>query len=451
MSSTIGEQLRQARQNRQVTLAQAAEATRVKVVYLEALENNELDKLPSKVQGKGYLRLYADFLGVPVQPLLDAWEGKISAPLPSTNTETSIPEEQSRASDEPASKPRTAAREPISQPLPPPSPVVSSQTESHNIFKSIGFTLSERRQSLGLSLEEVEHHTKVRKANLQALEEGRIADLSSSVQARGMLSNYAAFLGLNVDAVLLTFVEGLQTQRTERHPKPAGKGQKPENRQKSGQLKGIRRFLTTDLIIGSSVILVLFFFAIWTASRIASERKSELQATAPSIAEIVDTPGGPMPSVTLAVTQAGIPGELTGESQPQASLEPSQTPTLPIIGSGPVQIYIIAHQRAWIKITADGRELFNGRLIPGNVYAYAARDEIELLTGNAAGVQVIFNQNDIGILGLPGQIFGMIFNLQGAITPTPRFSPTPTQLPTPTPTPQPTPTQPTPTVTQLIP
>ena len=48
---------------------------------------------------------------------------------------------------------------------------------------------------------------------LQALEAGEFDHLPSSVQARGMLNNYAHFLDLDVDALLLTFAEGLQTQR----------------------------------------------------------------------------------------------------------------------------------------------------------------------------------------------------------------------------------------------
>lgn len=448
MSQSVGEQLKQARQDRQITLAQAAEATRVKLHYLEALENNDLAALPSRVQGKGFLRIYAEYLSLPVQPILDTWEGK-TPPTPAksaTPTETA----QAPATSEPSSKPSPAAHEPKSQPLPPPSPTAPPPSPSLSIFKSIGFQLTERREALGLSLGEVEHHTKVRAANLQALEEGRINDLPSPVQARGMLSNYADFIGLNVDAVLLTFAEGLQTSRTERLPTPASTGRKTSRRPAAPQ-KGFRRFLTPDLLIGSGVILLLFFFAIWTASRISSERRAQMQETEPSLVEVLLSPGTPTFVLTLSATQAALPEELTGANQSVVSVEPSTTPTLPVMGSGPVQIYVIANQRAWIRVTADGRDIFSGRLLPGNVYAYAAQEKIELLTGNAAGVQVIFNQNDLGILGLPGQVYSMIFSLEGAVTPTPRFSPTPSPQPTATRTPLPSPTQPTPTITQFIP
>lgn len=447
MSQSIGAKLKQARQEQEISLAQAAEATRVKLHYLEALEEDKLNALPSRVQGKGFLRIYAEFLGLPVQPLLDAWEGKTPTPLPPQPTTTPA----TPAAAEPPSAPLGAAREPISQPLPPPSPAEPPPSASLTIFKAIGFQLAERRKALGLSLEGAEHELKLRAANLQALEEGRISDLPSPVQARGMLSNYATFLGLNVEAVLLTFAEGLQLNRTERLPQPAASGRKSGRRPLTPQ-KGIRRFLTPDLLVGGSVILMLFFFAIWTASRINSERLSQLNETQLTVvADGFLTPGIPTVTPTRQFTPAAPPDGQTGVIPSEESLEPSATPTLPVIGSGPVQIYVIAHQRAWVRITADKREIFNGRIVPGNVYAYAAKDQIEFLTGNAAGVQIIFNQNDLGILGLPGQVYSLIFSLQGAVTPTPRFSPTPTPPPTATSTLPPTPTQPTPTVTQLIP
>ncbi len=77
MNNSIGEQLRKAREQRRLTLEQAAFATHIKLVYLHALESDERDLLPSPVQGKGFLRLYAGFLNLEIQPLLNLWEGSL--------------------------------------------------------------------------------------------------------------------------------------------------------------------------------------------------------------------------------------------------------------------------------------------------------------------------------------------------------------------------------------
>ncbi len=115
------------------------------------------------------------------------------------------------------------AAAPLEEPPTLPIEVPPSQT----IFIAIGKTLCQRRESLSLTLDEIERHTHVGKHYLQALEAGEFGRLPSSVQARGMLNNYAHFLDLDVDALLLTFAEGLQTQRLERQPKPAETPKKP--------------------------------------------------------------------------------------------------------------------------------------------------------------------------------------------------------------------------------
>ena len=97
------------------------------------------------------------------------------------------------------------------------------ENKSHAVFTSIGETLQQRRESLSLTLEEIEQHTHVRMHYLQALEQGDFDHLPSSVQTRGMLNNYARFLDMDVEAILLQFAEGLQIQRLERQPAPVEK------------------------------------------------------------------------------------------------------------------------------------------------------------------------------------------------------------------------------------
>jgi cytoskeletal protein RodZ len=58
----VGSQLRAAREANGLTLEQAYKLTRIKVVYLEALEANQLNLLPGLVQARGFVRTYANFL-----------------------------------------------------------------------------------------------------------------------------------------------------------------------------------------------------------------------------------------------------------------------------------------------------------------------------------------------------------------------------------------------------
>ena len=60
----IGELLREAREACGMTLQQASEVTKVRTKYLEAIENGEFSVIPGEVYLKGFIRTYADCLGL---------------------------------------------------------------------------------------------------------------------------------------------------------------------------------------------------------------------------------------------------------------------------------------------------------------------------------------------------------------------------------------------------
>ena len=60
----VGSQLRAAREAQGLTIAQVFKATRIKSVYLEALEANRISALPGPVQARGFVRSYANYLGL---------------------------------------------------------------------------------------------------------------------------------------------------------------------------------------------------------------------------------------------------------------------------------------------------------------------------------------------------------------------------------------------------
>jgi cytoskeleton protein RodZ len=86
----------------------------------------------------------------------------------------------------------------------------------------------------------------------------------------------------------------------------------------------------------------------------------------------------------------------------------------------------------------DNIVVFEGRLLPGSLKLYGGELKIEVLTGNAAGVEVIFNQQDQGVMGLYGEVVDRIYTAEGVATPTPTITPTLTPSVTPQATPTPT-------------
>jgi len=96
-----------------------------------------------------------------------------------------------------------------------------------------------------------------------------------------------------------------------------------------------------------------------------------------------------------------------------------------------VQVQLIILQRTWVRVTVDNILAFEGRLLPGSVKLFGGELSIEVLTGNAAGVEVIFNQRDLGAMGLYGEVIDRVYTAQGIATPTPTITTTPTPSVTP--------------------
>ena len=69
----IGHILREARENKGLTLEEVQAKIRINVRFLAALESGQYDVLPTPVHARGFLRNYARFLGLDPQPLLDRY------------------------------------------------------------------------------------------------------------------------------------------------------------------------------------------------------------------------------------------------------------------------------------------------------------------------------------------------------------------------------------------
>src|SRR4051812_17294740 len=63
-SSGFGQRLRDARERRNISLRQIANATKISVSVLEALERNDISRLPSGIFGRAFVRSYAIEVGL---------------------------------------------------------------------------------------------------------------------------------------------------------------------------------------------------------------------------------------------------------------------------------------------------------------------------------------------------------------------------------------------------
>lgn len=438
-SLQVGLQLRRQREARLLSLDQAAQATRIRRHYLQALEEGDLQAIPSLPQARGFLRTYAGYLKLDPSQLLAMLEGKeVAADAPLTDQLAPV----KPAVVSPVEKPRELPPE-VEGRLQVPPPVVTTpppaeaegrtasdrEATADPLFVQVGETLRLRRELLGFSLEDVERHTRLRQFYLAALEAGDLEGLPSPVQARGMLKNYAAFLGFDPDPLLLKFADGLQARLNARRPQATGPRRRPEARPP-------RRFLSMDFLVVATLSLLLGAFIMWSAVRVYRLRQQVTPtSSAPSVVEVLLAPPTDTllpsagPDTTTPLPTAGLLPGLPGTTQ--AFVEAPES------GRG-VQLNISVRQRAWMRVVVDGKVEFEGRVIPGSAYQFSGRNQIELLTGNGAALQVIFNQLDLGSLGGFGQVVNRIFAPQGVVTATPTITLTPTATLPPSATPSPT-------------
>ena len=502
MTETIGQQLKQAREARNLTLNKVTQATHIQARFIEAMEAGDFESLPSPVQARAFLRLYAEFLELSLDDLIarqrlsvdkahDAFlnaapapirnqapeesaenpsiitperedpagesqqplPGKVRAHIPSPRR--SLPQPGKTTKNVKPARPDTPSRPKrihgkqaksrkieIREPIPDepeefiPPERMPAKLQSQVIFTSIGNSLIQRRESLSLTLDEIEHHTRVRNHYLQALELGDFDHLPSSVQTRGMLNNYARFLDMDVDAILLQFAEGLQAQRLERQPAQVEitRISVAKSSPKTVQPSGLQHYLSMDVLVGVGLVLVLLVFAIWGTNRIIGLRSAFTpQPTAQSISDI-------LVASTEAATPTPLPTNEPGTGVVIPTVSSTAIVTVPAAGQGPVQVVLVALEQSFVRVTVDGKKLFEGRVEAGTAYPFDGNTQIEILTGNGAAVSILFNQSDLGPMGNLGQVVDRIYTANAILNPTATFTPSPTITPIHSLTPSPSPT-----------
>src|SRR3990172_2460268 len=438
MPITIGQHLREAREERYLTLAKASEETRIWVVFLQALESDDYSVMPSAAQGRGFLRNYAEYLKINIDELIAEFQqqapppDEMSGPLPQvTLAETGVPSlsdsagvqkpppfwiswlsrpqktasspeeessepaqaqgevqtspavvmqpaekdesppveaEQVAAGDEP--KPSLLARvialfrvriagaesesvseEDAGEPGVEPEARQAEPTESADvIFAEIGRKLRERRELISLTIDEVERHTRMRATLVRAMEEGALDRLPSTVQTRGMLANYAAFLDLDADVILLRFADAVQARRRAKYSETPRENVQT---QVETSMPLLRSFIAGDLIFGGVMITVILALAVWGIGRVLNLREQRLaESSAPSIVDVLAGTSLPTPTVDATFVPVGDAPIATGAAG-QTTLE-APTPAANIN----VVIDIFAVERTFVRISVDGEVAF---------------------------------------------------------------------------------------------
>ena len=391
MTEPIGEQLSQARLAHHLSLEQAANATHIRLHYLKLMEKGDFSTFPSPAQGRGFLRAYAQYLNLDTEALLAALGGEIpTVPVGSSKGVIAVSTDPVNLEED-------------------------GSSEDASALTQIGKKLRVQRELLGFSLEDVERHTHVRQHYLRALEIGDLDALPSPVQGKGMLTNYANFLGMEAEPLLLRFADGLQERlavktrglapRGTTAPRPAG-------------VSRARRFLSPDLLVVGGLVIFLAVFIGWGALRISAMRSiQQPTATVPMISDVLAS--GP----TLPPTATQPPRTTPTSLAPGVEPQPTAEVTLPGLGDAAVQVYVVVRQRAWMQGICGWQGRIRGTRDPWKRLSLRRKWAHRTADRQRRGLEVYFNQTNLGILGGFGEVASRIFTVDGIITPTATITP----------------------------
>ena len=512
MQETIGQRLKREREARYLTLEKASADTRIRSVFLQALEADDYTVMPSAAQGRGFLRNYAEYLDLDIDELIaeiqrNASEREeVSGPLPQVNlVETDVPPLTDTEDEKPAPPiwTRILRRQPKVESTPEPieiesaqpveetevkpeaenpleepeqakveeeakpglmqrlksmfrvnirrqesEPVISPEIEEEKveetpsqpslpadvILAEIGSQLHARREMISLTLEEVERHTRLRAVFVKALEEGKFDNLPSTVQTRGMLANYATFLDLDVDAILLRYADALQARR---HEKYAEIPRENVQTQVNASMPVLRTFLAGDLIFGLAIITMLILLAVWGVGSVVRSQEERAEPTAPSIVDVlgdVSLPTASPEATFLAVDDPSVATPGAGG----VDLGITEVVTSEVTAN--VTVSIFALERVFVRISVDGEVAFEGRMSPRETKIFEAEEQVVVLTGDASALRITYNGRELGLMGGVGEVVNNVYTISGIVTPTATIPPTPTNTPPVTPTFTPSPT-----------
>ena len=449
MEPSIGAQLRQIRETQGISLETISQKTHISLTYLKAIEINDEESLPSKVHLRGFLRLYASELGVELRDLQVAdYHLVIEEETPQIPGEFDLGKEDKTESSDAAEQevkpePVVSAENTISSESELPSPPkfeIDSETStdvdepksSKNLYSAIGAKLKQRRELLSLSIKEIHANIHIREEHLVAIEQGEFGQLPSPVQARGMLVNYAEFLNLDTDALISDYADALQLQRLEKQVELPQRGTRSAKQLSPTALR-LKNFFSLDLLIISGLFLVFAIFVVWGVNRILGDNTSEIIETEiPGVSDILLATDTPTPEFTID------PDAVETRENEEESTEEEMLPLFtPVSSSAAINIILVPRQQLWVRVTSDFEIVFQGRLLPGNAYDFTGEERVDILTGNAGALQIIFNDQDIGSQGLVGQVVSLSFTDSGLVLPPPTSTPTITETPEPTLTPTP--------------
>ncbi|HLM77879.1 MAG TPA: helix-turn-helix domain-containing protein [Rubrobacteraceae bacterium] len=276
----------------------------------------------------------------------------------------------------------------------------------------IGVLLQQKRREKGLSLQEVEHATKIRARYLEGLEREEYEALPDAVYVYGFLKTYANFLGLDGELLSHELKESRMPRRGGRQPEYEGGAAAATSDFDQplitpGGLGGTERrriFSGTAVLTLALAVLVL---AVVTSVLYFIGRGSQPAAITPTEDPVVESDTKtsqeaeeePAPNPETTFSSGPAPGGRTTNADPADSATEAVRVTVRVVDNP-----------SYLSIRTDGATVYEQYTQPGFSQTHEARDAIGVTAGNAGAVRVEVNGQNVGALGSYGEVATRTFD-----------------------------------------
>ena len=249
----------------------------------------------------------------------------------------------------------------------------------------IGQMLRDSREEKGLTFDEVSNALFIRKRVIGAIESGDWGNLPHPVYVKGYVNQYAALLNIadRLEAELIS-TENEPPMEVQEAPLAPRKEVAPKG-------WGAKKKLAAASVMGAIVVGFLIFQNTPKTAYVAPPVRSvgsSYQAVHTDT-NVQDTTVQPVEASVNTVSLQ--PAPVAAEEGEKVVLEPKK-------------LTIACQEKTWVRIIIDGVEQKEFTLNPEEVVMLSAKENFDLLIGNAGGVKLFYNGKDTGFTGEYGEV-----------------------------------------------
>lgn len=262
-------------------------------------------------------------------------------------------------------------------------------------LEEISKYLLQVRQEKGIRIEEVAAKTNIRLYFLKALDAGKFSELPEPVYVQGFIRRYADILGLDGQAVAKRFNITVPVTQEFHHEETEYIDKRPNIR--------IPLFVPLILLLAGAAIAVVYLLNPKLITQ--SFAKQNSAATAP-----IQVDPSPLTVTPPTATTNSTPTKSPSTPSPTTAAvnsptaAPSAIPSADNNPNAPVAVTLQLQGNSWLRVKADGKQVFEGELSKGDRRTWTAKNQLIVRSGNAGAVLISVNDKPAQILGSTGLV-----------------------------------------------